>query len=137
MIRVALVGATGRMGQAIIRVACDSSDILITGAVTAAQHAHLGRDAGEAAGVRPLDVALTDDLANALAGADVKPTPFDVEIRGVLMTGGDPVYLSAKLSGTHELHSHVSSDAGTMPSTKIAARYLGPYLERRDRETQG
>jgi 4-hydroxy-tetrahydrodipicolinate reductase len=71
MIRVALVGATGRMGQAIIRVACDSSDILITGAVTAAQHAHLGRDAGEAAGVRPLDVALTDDLANALAGADV------------------------------------------------------------------
>jgi hypothetical protein len=24
-----------------------------------------------------------------------------------------------------------------MPSTKIAARYLGPYLDRLDRETQG
>jgi sulfide:quinone oxidoreductase len=72
----------------------------------------------------------------ALAGAELEPAPFDVEIRGVLMTGADPVYLSARLGGTHEVHSHVSSDAGTVPGTKIMARYLGPYLERRDRETQ-
>jgi 4-hydroxy-tetrahydrodipicolinate reductase len=53
MIRAVLVGATGRMGQAIIRVAADSGDITITGAVDAAESTLLGRDAGELAGVRP------------------------------------------------------------------------------------
>jgi len=71
MIRAVLVGATGRMGQAIIRVACDASDILISGAVAQEGSAHLGRDAGELAGVRCLDVAVTSDLAAALVQADV------------------------------------------------------------------
>jgi 4-hydroxy-tetrahydrodipicolinate reductase len=71
MIRAVLVGATGRMGQAIIRVAADAADIVIAGAVDAEDSAHLGRDAGELAGVRPLDVAVTSDLAAALTAADV------------------------------------------------------------------
>ena len=71
MIRAVLVGATGRMGQAIIRVAADGGDIVITGAVDSAESALLGRDAGELAGVRALDVAVTSDLAGALAQADV------------------------------------------------------------------
>ncbi len=48
MIRAALVGATGRMGQAIIRAARASTEIAISAAVASAQSAHLGRDAGEA-----------------------------------------------------------------------------------------
>jgi 4-hydroxy-tetrahydrodipicolinate reductase len=71
MIRAVLVGATGRMGQAIIRVALDSGDITITGAVDAAESTLLGRDAGELAGVHALGVAVTSDLAGALAQADV------------------------------------------------------------------
>jgi 4-hydroxy-tetrahydrodipicolinate reductase len=71
MIRAVLVGATGRMGQAIIRVASDARDILITGAVDSPESVHLGRDAGALAGVRPLDVVVTSDLAAALNAADV------------------------------------------------------------------
>jgi len=71
MIRAVLVGATGRMGQAIIRVASDAGDIIITGAVDSAESTLLGRDAGELAGVRHLDVAVTSDLDAALGGADV------------------------------------------------------------------
>jgi 4-hydroxy-tetrahydrodipicolinate reductase len=71
MIRAVLVGATGRMGQAIIRAAADASDISITGAVGPEQSVHLGCDAGVLAGVAALDVAVTSDLAAALAQADV------------------------------------------------------------------
>jgi 4-hydroxy-tetrahydrodipicolinate reductase len=71
MIRAVLVGAAGRMGQAIIRAASDASDIVITGAVSSEASPHLGRDAGELAGSRPLDVAVTSDLAAALTAADV------------------------------------------------------------------
>jgi 4-hydroxy-tetrahydrodipicolinate reductase len=71
MIRAVLVGATGRMGQAIIRVAADARDIIITGAVGTEQSAHLGCDAGEFAGVAALNVPLTSDLSAALGNADV------------------------------------------------------------------
>jgi 4-hydroxy-tetrahydrodipicolinate reductase len=71
MIRAVLVGATGRMGQAIIRAASACGDLLITGAVESSESAHLGRDAGEVAGVRALEVAVTSDLPAALAAADV------------------------------------------------------------------
>ena len=71
MIRAVLVGATGRMGQAIIRVASDGGDINITAAVDSPESTLLGRDAGELAGVRPLEIPVTCDLAAALALADV------------------------------------------------------------------
>jgi len=71
MIRAALVGATGRMGQAIISAARDAADITITGAVGSRASAHLGRDAGELAGSAPLGVCITNDLRTALSDADV------------------------------------------------------------------
>lgn len=71
MIRAVLVGATGRMGQAIIRAASQGNAIAITGAVGPAQSAHLGADAGEIAGAPRLEVPVTSDLAAALALADV------------------------------------------------------------------
>jgi 4-hydroxy-tetrahydrodipicolinate reductase len=71
MIRAALVGATGRMGQAIITAAKDIPDIAITGAVGSRASAHLGRDAGELAGSQHLGVAVTNDLRAVLGDADV------------------------------------------------------------------
>jgi 4-hydroxy-tetrahydrodipicolinate reductase len=71
MIRAALVGATGRMGQAIIAAANHSADIAITAAVGARARGALGRDAGELAGSHALGVPLTDDLRSVLADADV------------------------------------------------------------------
>jgi 4-hydroxy-tetrahydrodipicolinate reductase len=71
MIRAVLVGATGRMGQAIITAANDTADIAITAAVGSRASGKLGRDAGELAGSRHLGVALTDELRDALADCDV------------------------------------------------------------------
>lgn len=71
-LNVAIIGAAGRMGRAIVRAASELPDrVAITGAVTSTASASLGRDVGELVGVARLDVPVTDDLAGALARADV------------------------------------------------------------------
>ena len=69
--RAVIVGVSGRMGQALVRVAGELQDVQITGAVASAGSASLGRDAGVLAGLEPLGVEVTSDLPAALAAADV------------------------------------------------------------------
>lgn len=69
--RIVLIGVSGRMGQAIVRVASELPAVRITAAVASAGSSSLGRDAGELAGTEPLGVKVTSDLAAALAAADV------------------------------------------------------------------
>jgi sulfide:quinone oxidoreductase len=69
----------------------------------------------------------------ALAGAPVKPTRFDPVIHAILLGGEKPLYLSAHLTGGHGSSSEVSETPTWSPATKIAAKYLAPYLESRDR----
>jgi 4-hydroxy-tetrahydrodipicolinate reductase len=71
MIRAVLVGATGRMGQAIIAAANGIPDIAITAAIGSRASVQLGRDAGELAGAQRLGVVVTTDLRAVLADADV------------------------------------------------------------------
>jgi sulfide:quinone oxidoreductase len=67
----------------------------------------------------------------ALAGAAVELEPLRPVIHGMLLTGGAPLYLSARLSGGRGLSSQAGADPSWSPATKIAARYLSPYLEGR------
>lgn len=69
--RLALHGATGRMGLTIARLAHEAGDIQIVGAVAAADDPRQGRDIGELAGVGSIGVAVTPDVASALLGAEV------------------------------------------------------------------
>lgn len=69
--KIAVLGATGRMGTAVIRLVAASSDCRLSGAATEAGHAAIGEDAGLHAMARRLDVPLTDSVANALEGCDV------------------------------------------------------------------
>jgi sulfide:quinone oxidoreductase len=69
----------------------------------------------------------------ALAGAPVEPEPFHPIIRGMLLTGGKPLYLSAHITGGHGFQSEASEHPSWAPAGKIAAKYLGPYLEERAR----
>jgi sulfide:quinone oxidoreductase len=69
----------------------------------------------------------------ALAGAAVDPTPFEPTIYGALIGGPRPLYLSSHVTGGHGSSSEVSEGSMSSPPAKIAARYLGPYLESRDR----
>jgi len=69
--RVVIVGVSGRMGQALVRTACELPGVRITGTIASPGSASLGRDAGVLAGVEPLGIEVTCDLAAALAAADV------------------------------------------------------------------
>jgi 4-hydroxy-tetrahydrodipicolinate reductase len=71
LIKVAVLGAAGRMGQAILGCLAEASDLRLSGAVTEIGDKALGGDAGEHAGLKALDVPLTDDRAQALHGAQV------------------------------------------------------------------
>ena len=66
----------------------------------------------------------------ALAGAAVTPVPFRPEIRGVLLTGGRPLYLHANITGGHGLSSEVTDEPTWSPVAKIDSKYLAPYLDR-------
>ena len=67
-----IIGVAGRMGQALVRAACELPDQLtLVGAVASTTSKSLGQDAGELAGVGRLDVRVTDDLAAALARAEI------------------------------------------------------------------
>jgi sulfide:quinone oxidoreductase len=67
----------------------------------------------------------------AAAGAAVELEPLRPAIHGMLLTGGAPLYLSARLSGGRGLGSQAGPEPNWSPATKIAARYLAPYLEGR------
>ncbi len=69
----------------------------------------------------------------ALAGAPVTPAPFDPVIHGMLLTDGEPMYLTAKITGGHGFSSEITDTPTWQPPSKIAAKYLAPYLERLDR----
>jgi sulfide:quinone oxidoreductase len=69
----------------------------------------------------------------ALAGASVIPERFDPTIHGMLLTADEPRYLTAHVSGGHGLDSQITDEPSWSPPSKIAAKYLAPYLEERDR----
>ncbi len=69
----------------------------------------------------------------ALAGVAPEPSPFHPVIRGILLTGGKPRYLSAHVTGGHGSSSEISETPTWSPASKIAAKYLAPYLEQHDR----
>lgn len=74
-----------------------------------------------------------DAVAEAIAasvGVDIDPQPFRPVLRGVLLTGGPPRYLRADVSGAAGDDSTISEEALWWPPTKLAGRYLAPYLRR-------
>src|SRR5262245_32384965 len=67
--KVALIGATGRMGTAIIRACAAEGSLEIVAAIASAGSKSLGRDAGDVAGTRALGVRVLGDLPPDLAHA--------------------------------------------------------------------
>jgi 4-hydroxy-tetrahydrodipicolinate reductase len=75
MANLIVAGAAGRMGRLIITLAAANPAYRITGALEAPGAAALGRDAGEAAGIGRLGVAISDDYA-AIARPDTVTLDF-------------------------------------------------------------
>ncbi len=63
-----------------------------------------------------------------LAGAGGSLPPFRPEIRGKLLTGAEPLYLSATIVGSEGFDSDVSRVPPWPIDDKIVAEELGPYL---------
>lgn len=59
--KIAVMGAAGRMGQALIRAVTEMDGCTLAGAIEPTGSPHLGRDAGELAGLSKLGVPITDD----------------------------------------------------------------------------
>ena len=68
--KLVVVGASGRMGQALIRIIHETDGAVLHAAVERPGSPALGRDAGELAGVGPLGVAVSDDPLKAFLEAD-------------------------------------------------------------------
>lgn len=64
----------------------------------------------------------------ALAGADVDPSPAHPVIHGLLVTGEQPRYLSARIIGGHGLESTDSGEPSWSPPEKLEATHLGAAL---------
>ena len=64
-----VTGASGRMGQTLIRLVQASDKLRLVGCVERAGHPWIGRDVGEAMGGSPAGVKVTDDALEAFAKA--------------------------------------------------------------------
>lgn len=68
--RIAVLGAAGRMGQALTRVLVETPGCAVAGGIEAKGSPQVGRDLGEVAGLAPLGVAITDDPLPVFAHVD-------------------------------------------------------------------
>jgi len=71
MIKVAVVGAAGRMGKALIQAVSDAEGITLGAATERPGSTLLGADAGELAGIGRIDVIIRDSLERVVGDFDV------------------------------------------------------------------
>jgi 4-hydroxy-tetrahydrodipicolinate reductase len=128
IVRVVLIGVTGRMGQALLRAAPAFAQLLITGAIASPASLALGRDAGEVVGAGPLNLVVTSDLPGALEQADValdfsSPRATAENVRACRQAG------KALLVGTTgfgaEVHAALQAAARDIPLLVAANTSIG------------
>jgi sulfide:quinone oxidoreductase len=76
-----------------------------------------------------------DAVAEAIArraGAPIKPTSERPVLRGMLLTGGDPVSMRGETIRAQVEEGETAPRALWWPPAKIAGRYLAPYLAEKD-----
>ena len=73
--------------------------------------------------------AVAEHIA-ARYGASVDPAPFRPVLRGMLFTGAEPLYMRSDVPGA-DPHVPRAWYPLWWPPTKIAGRYLAPYLFQR------
>jgi sulfide:quinone oxidoreductase len=71
--------------------------------------------------------AVAEVIAKA-AGASLEPRSFRPVLRGRLLTGGESRFLRADLSGREGDQAQTSPQTLWWPPSKVAGRYLAPYL---------
>jgi 4-hydroxy-tetrahydrodipicolinate reductase len=110
--KLVVVGAGGRMGQALIRAISEAADAVLVGAVERSGSASLGRDAGELAGVGTLGIAVSDD-----------PLPVFARAEGVLdfTSPGATVEFAGYAAQAHIAHVIGTTGCSADDDTRILA----------------
>jgi len=70
-LRVAVTAAAGRMGQRLVALGHQGEGTVIAVATEASGNGQMGHDAGAVAGIGPIDVTISPDLAHGIGHADV------------------------------------------------------------------
>jgi sulfide:quinone oxidoreductase len=108
----------------------------IHGELVDAEHIYAAGDATEFpvkfGGIAAQQADAIAEVIAARAGAPVTPEPFHPVIHGILLTADNPRYLTARITGGQGFSSEISETPSWSPPSKIAAKYLAPYLEQLD-----
>jgi sulfide:quinone oxidoreductase len=77
------------------------------------------------------------EMIAARLGAGFTPSAFQPLLRGMLLTGVAPTYLRARIADKFADPGELAANPLWWPPTKIAGRYLGPYLAGTGRRGEG
>lgn len=107
MLKVAMLGATGRMGLSIVECVAHSDEFRLVGAVTKPDDPSIGDDVGTLAGVGSLGVTVTDDLRQGIDQAQVAidftlPDALEANLAACVNAGAPMVIGTTGLQSRHE-----------------------------------
>ena len=92
MLRIAVLGAAGRMGRAVLSCVFEADDLALAGAVIEPSDRLLGRDAAELVGMDAVGVPLTDERKQALHSAQAAidftlPSATEANLKACIESG--------------------------------------------------
>lgn len=148
MLRIALVGVSGRMGLSLIKAVAAAEQAELTVAVSRPDSLSIGKDAGELAGIAALGVTVTDNLAAQIDRFDVlidftRPDS-SMDYLAICRAAGKPVvigttgYSEAQKSSIQETAEEIglvlapNFSVGVNLSLKLlemAAKVMGSYTD--------
>lgn len=115
-IKIAIVGAAGRMGRTLVRTVHEANGCVLAGACEQAGADSIGQDAGVLAGVGPLNVLVSADPAAVIAEADAV---LDFTIPAATLALGE---LTAANGKVHIIGTTGFSDAQEAAIARLAER---------------
>lgn len=131
MTRVAIMGASGRMGVALTRAAAADPGVTISGGLVRAGCAAAGQDMGMFAGIGETGVIATEEIESAIADADVVldftlPDATDTILRACVDEAVPLVIGTTGLSD--EQHRAIATASGRIPLVYGANMSVGVNL---------
>jgi 4-hydroxy-tetrahydrodipicolinate reductase len=115
MINTVITGASGRMGQSLVRLLAESQALRLHAAVDAPGSGSIGNDAGKLAGIEPNGIIVAAELAPALPGAQLL---IDFSVAGATTEH----VRSAQAAKVAMLIGTTGLSAGTLSAIEAAAR---------------
>jgi len=114
MLKLAITGCTGRMGQRVLKEANRDPNIEVVGALSRPGNLFLGQDVGVFIGQEPLDISITDNPTLAFKNADVvvdcsKPGGLETHLQEALQQNKAFVACMTGLSETHKAFLETAS----------------------------